>query len=237
MKLSLLPSVPLALAVALAATSAQPLPKTPGPYKGPTNFSSSGFVSTKDALVISGGVSRGPGDKSTLLDIFASLNLSAPWPTSQPLWTKLPTPTNVTNTAFGPIGLDKDGTKVYFFGAKSRQAFNLKSGKYETAVNYAATPFYSELHTVTDTTSGLIYGLSPTPLDGSVAVNMVSFDPATGKVATRGPVPSGIEVDARGVYSKYTKSLYYFMSDGIDHSVLYSFNIETGTWAEVVSIS
>lgn len=96
-------------------------------------------------------------------------------------------------------------------------------------MNCSAAPFCCELHTVTDTTSGLIYGFLPTHLkDGSV-VNLISFDPATGKVAMQGVVPSGIGVNARRVYSKYTKSLYYYMSDGIYASVLDSFNIETRT--------
>ncbi|KAG0328504.1 hypothetical protein BG000_000467 [Podila horticola] len=234
MKLSIFSS--LAVAAALVQTaSAQTSPK---PDPNPINYSNADYLSNSNILVVSGGEHHDPTPTAnvTLLKSLRFLNLAKDWPKTQPLWSgKGPLATGQKEPEVGPIGLDKDGVKVYLFGPKQHQIYNLQSNMFEPAVNYTKTPFHPQKHTFTDPTSGYIYGLSCVGAKGapgtSPRCSMASFNPANGIGAQLAQGPADLDPRSRGVYSKTTKSVFYYPYDF--DTKLHSYNIESNTWTIV----
>lgn len=235
MKLSIFSS--LAVAVALVQTaSAQTSPK---PDPNPINYSNADYLSNSNVLVVSGGEHHDPTPTAnvTLLKSLRFLNLAKDWPKTQPLWSgKGPLTTGQKEPEVGPIGLDKDGVKVYLFGPKQHQIYNLQSNVFEPAVNYTKTSFHPQKHTFTDPTSGYIYGLSCVGAKGtpgtSPRCSMASFNPTNGNGTQLAQGPADLDPLSRGVYSKTTKSVFYYPYNL--SSKLYAYNIESNTWTTVV---
>ncbi|KAG0351038.1 hypothetical protein BG005_009480 [Podila minutissima] len=142
MRLPTLPSLAVLAVALLQTTSAQAIST---PDKAPTGYSNADYLSTSNILLISRGETYISKATSIHLERFVSLNLAKDWPVSAPLWKWNPlSPRSRKDPDAGPIGLDKDYTKVYFFGRETHQVFNLNSNTYEPALNYKATPFHPQ---------------------------------------------------------------------------------------------
>lgn len=228
-----------ALAVAMTmprSTLAQVITDPTDPKGGPGTVANADYVFNDQKLYLSDGYYNG-ADKfqMTPRQLFYSLDLTAPWPTSKPAWTKL---VRQDKLYAGRMGLSKDGSVIYFFTPDSVQPYNVQKAEWGVVTNFTAAEFGTSL-VATDTDSGKIIGVRhyvPTYPEGpriikDAQIIFSEFDPKDNSIVKT--ALNVTEFTEEVAYSSARKSLF-FAATGPD-SNLYEYNLATKNFSAVVS--
>lgn len=120
--------------------TAQSISDPTDPSGGPGTIASSDFVFNNQRLFLSDGgynAREGPAGTDvrwTRHQLFYSLDLSVPWSSSHPAWTKLVRQPNKTSMV-GDMALSKDGSVVYFFDGDQVQLYNVAKAEWGSVAN------------------------------------------------------------------------------------------------------
>ncbi|KAG0356704.1 hypothetical protein BG005_004352 [Podila minutissima] len=227
-----------ALAVAMTmprSTLAQVITDPTDPKGGPGTVANADYVFNDQKLYLSDGYYNG-ADKfqMTPRQLFYSLDLTAPWPTSKPAWTKL---VRQDKLYAGRMGLSKDGSVIYFFTPDSVQPYNVQKAEWGVVTNFTAAEFGTSL-VATDTDSGKIIGVRhyvPTYPEGpriikDAQIIFSEFDPKDNSIVKT--ALNVTEFTEEVAYSSARKSLF-FAATGPD-SNLYEYNLATKNFSAVI---
>ncbi|KAF9309663.1 hypothetical protein BG003_009474 [Podila horticola] len=226
----------LSLSVAVVALSsispstAQFTSKRPG-IIGPVQD-----VSNSQRLIFDDGRNHGFLAPATGPSLFA-LDLTVPWPTSSPAWSSAAFPKEASARGWmtGAMAMTKDGSNLLAFGPETIESFNIQMGQWDAG--FAAQPHkFVNGGIITDTVTGLIYGVEETadPSSNTALRSLLAFDPKARTMTTVTSVPTlAIRWLSRGVYSNVRKSLFN-PTFGDPSSNLQEFNLATKTWTAVM---
>ncbi|KAF9336029.1 hypothetical protein BG006_009920 [Podila minutissima] len=217
------------------STLAQVITDPTDPKGGPGTVANANYVFNDQKLYLSDGYYNG-ADKfqMTPRQLFYSLDLTAPWPTSKPAWTKL---VRQDRLHAGRMGLSKDGSVIYFFTPDSVQPYNVQKAEWGVVTNFTTAEFGTSL-VATDTDSGKIIGVRryvPTYPEGPRIIkdNQIifsEFDPKDNSIVKT--ALNITEFTEEVAYSSARKSLF-FAATGPD-SNLYEYNLATKNFSAVI---
>ncbi|KAF9574514.1 hypothetical protein EC968_006319 [Mortierella alpina] len=170
------------------------------------------------------------------VDQFYALDLTVPWTSDAPAWTRLARRANVftsVSTA-GTMAPTKDGTTVLFFDALGVYRYNIKTNDWDT--NQKATLIRGfHAGATTDTDTGLVYGVSEAmlnPFGPGRPTRVTEFNPATNNFTVHEhdglPLMSG---GGSTIYSSAAKSLYLYEWGNIN--ALFKYDIVSKAWSSV----
>ncbi|KAK3805817.1 MAG: hypothetical protein J3Q66DRAFT_359775 [Benniella sp.] len=134
----------------------------------------------------------------------------------------------------------KDNDSLLFFSGNTTYQFNIKSNE------WAKDPFMTWTYpafdkaVVTDTDTGLIYGIEREtigpPVPGSIIsikLRFTEFDPVTKKHTSTELQDQDFMTRRTLLYSKLSKAIYSYMEIGKGEKRLFSYNIASKTWSVV----
>ncbi|KFH66585.1 hypothetical protein MVEG_07110 [Podila verticillata NRRL 6337] len=221
--------------------TAQSISEPTDPSGGPGTVASSDFVFNNQRLFLSDGgynAREGPADTDvrwTRRQLFYSLDLSVPWPSSRPAWTKLARQPNKASMV-GDMALSKDGSVVYFFDGYQVQLYNVAKDEWGSVANLTTVDMSLGVR-ATDTDSGVVIALRDNvtgapdgvpSLQRAFRLTFNVFDPATNGIVTEGV--DTLERVQEMVYSSERKSLFLL---GYQFT-LHEYNLAAKTYTSVV---
>ncbi|KAI1296176.1 hypothetical protein EDD11_007524 [Mortierella claussenii] len=231
-----------------AAPTSSPFPAQPpatgGNSPAPAAFSDFTFAEQQH-LFIGDGTSGYGGIFDTIVPQFFSLDLSTPWTSSNPAWTKLIRRPETKDSTVGVMTMDANGTAVLFI-LWTWYTYTIKTAVWEPP-SQAPYPVSwvggFEKGAATDSDTGLVYGLGDAFSDSnSTSANtptwtMMELDIKNNKYTRKsisGADAPGPQTKKSTVYSTLAKSLftYEWARNGTD-SALFKYNIATKTWSSV----
>ncbi|KAF9103216.1 hypothetical protein BGX27_010681, partial [Mortierella sp. AM989] len=206
-----LSTLPLAVFL-LTAAAAGPTNQTNGP--APAALSDFAFVENQGLYLGDGTFQDASGIFFTSIQQFYSLDLSTAWSSDAPAWTKLSRRQNVTGPDAGTMTVGRNNTSVLFFGGTVYE-YDIKSKVWPASKYAVAWGYGFERGAVTDTDTGLIYGIGkrnfgPNGTDAKTW-RMVEYNEAQSSYNNRdisdGP---SYKSQVSTVYSSAKKSLYSY---------------------------
>ncbi|KAG0093773.1 hypothetical protein BGZ93_001909 [Podila epicladia] len=217
------------------STLAQVVTDPTDPKGGPGTVAYADYVFNDQKLYLSDGYYNGEDKfQFTPRQLFYSLDLTKPWPTSKPTWTKL---VRQNQLFAGRMGLSKDGSVIYFFTPNSVQPYNVQKAEWGVVTNFTAAGFGTRM-VATDTDSGKIIGVEhyvPTYPEGpriikDAQILFSEFDPKDNSIVNNALNVTEFTVEV--AYSSARKSLF-FAAIGPD-SNLYEYNLATKNFSAVI---
>ncbi|KAF9293459.1 hypothetical protein BGZ74_011706 [Mortierella antarctica] len=201
--------------------SSDPTPPQPN-YNAPGAIGWAYTHRENDALYMYGGdkVQTIYGTNYTKDELY-KLDLSTAWTTSEPVWTRLPSP----DVKYPTVGIRsdrlvllKDGSALfagtYISGViRHIQSFNTRQCKWMPSMDQNSVRGLFQLGKVTDLDTGLIYDIaSESNTEGNCYLSI--FDPARGKMSDEpfacGAFGNNLGVGApKGTYSTFRRRIYY----------------------------
>ncbi|KAF9956795.1 Acyl-CoA-binding domain-containing protein 5 [Mortierella alpina] len=186
-------------------------------------------------LFVGDGWIPGPDNLASRMDQFYALDLTVPWTSDAPAWTRLARRANVPRNVVtaGTMAGTKDGNTVLFFDGLGVFRYNIKTNDWDLSQNVTVKGFHSGATTDTDT--GLVYGVSaavPGAFPEGVPAKVTVFDPATNSFSVQ--EYDGLPQMAMGgstIYSSAAKSLYLYES--ASSNALFKYDITSKAWSAV----
>ncbi|KAK3805816.1 MAG: hypothetical protein J3Q66DRAFT_359774 [Benniella sp.] len=169
---------------------------------------------------------------------FLSLDLTTAWTSDAPAWTNHTRRTAFETQHQGLPVLTKDGSSILFFSGTSTYQYNVKTNEWAKDIYKNWTYSAFEGGVVTDTDSGLIYGIESFPTVPT-RWKFTQFNPTTkdSSFVEQDGHPNVTAIWRTLVYSKASKTIYSY-----DDEYLYpepapvqftSYNIASKKWSAV----
>lgn len=168
---------------------------------------------------------------------FASLDLSTSWTSDAPAWKNLTRRQTQQNETQGTIALIKNDTSLLFFSNLTINKYNPKSGEWtqDLKMNWTYQAFSGGA--VTDTDSGLIYGIESKSGGQNNTLRFTELD-LTNKRFTYVDVQGGPDPAAwtAMVYSSSAKAIFGYEEavSANKSSALWTYSTASKKWSKVV---
>ncbi|KAF8925551.1 hypothetical protein BGZ52_006766 [Haplosporangium bisporale] len=242
MKLSVLPSVTILVALTSTSTTAAQNATSPGDPTGKTPgiFAQARSAFTGEKMFLGEAKFSFENETQLLRTIFWSLDFSQPWRTDAPAWTKLVYQPGLTNDTARPLAVNKNGSAVYCFDTSQAIKYNTSQAEWEKPFNLTL-PFNTMGDAIADTDQDNFFHLNQNLTAATNALQLVLFNPQNdsaqvvssdmGQLVNTTTLTPGAAFP-KGVYSSASKSLYFANMDG-PNAKQYQFNVANQAWTSL----